>query len=229
MKTLTVSMTQEETTFGWAYFLVQFFLLPSLLRTANGLFSSPLSKAQINILYFTLNFAATGLIFRKFLLRSFQILRENPIRVLRYACIFLSLYFLSNYLCSWVAHTLRPDFANRNDQSISIMLQEQPLLMRIGTVFLVPMAEETLFRGLIFQGLYRKNRLLAYGISTLAFGAVHVMGYIGQYDPALLTLSLLQYLPAGIILGLAYAKTDTIWAPIAMHIAINQVGILSMA
>jgi membrane protease YdiL (CAAX protease family) len=37
-----------------------------------------------------------------------------------------------------------------------------------------------------------------------------------------------QYLPAGLALAWAYEKADTIWAPILMHMTINQISITFM-
>ena len=86
--------------------------------------------------------------------------------VLIWTATLLPVYFLGSWLCSQIAYILRPDFVNLNDQSIAGMLKNSYWLMGIGTVLLVPMAEETLFRGLIFHGLYSKNKALAFAVST---------------------------------------------------------------
>jgi len=92
----------------------------------------------------------------------------------------------------------------------------------------ITITEETLYRGLLFQGLQRKNRALAYLVSVSVFAWIHVMGYVGQFDWRTLLLCFVQYLPAGIILALAYEKTDTIITPILIHIAVNQIGMSAM-
>ena len=92
------------------------------------------------------------------------------------------------------------------------------------TVLLVPVAEEALYRGLLFQGFQRKSRLLAYCLSTLIFAGLHVVGYIGSADLITLCLCFAQYLPAGITLAWAYEKADTIAAPMLMHMIINLIG-----
>ena len=43
-----------------------------------------------------------------------------------------------------------------------------------------------------------------------------------------LFLSFLQYVPAGLCLAWSYEKADSIWAPILIHIAVNQMGNLAM-
>ena len=96
------------------------------------------------------------------------------------------------------------------------------------TVVLVPLTEELLYRGLIFRPLYNKSPLAGYVISTFIFSALHVVSYIGSYSPLHLALCFLQYLPASICLGWAYARSDSIWSPVMIHMTINFIGALSM-
>ena len=225
---LSISMTRKETLLGWSYLLLSMFVLPSLLTLGSTLLPTPLSEAQLNIVYFFLNFLCVVLIFRRFLLASVKVLFRTPWRCLRYAALGFVLYYGAMLLISNIIVRIYPDFSNVNDATIGQMSQENYALMAFCTVFLVPITEETFYRGLFFQGLQRKSRFLAYLISTLVFAAIHVMGYIGLYDFKTLLLCFIQYLPAGIALNWAYEKADTIAAPILMHITINQIGISAM-
>jgi len=81
---------------------------------------------------------------------------------------------------------------------------------------------------LIFRELYGKSRWAAYLVSIAAFAAVHIIGYLRVYSPMELLLSFLQYLPAGLCLAWSYAKSDTIFAPILIHTAVNAIGISAM-
>ena len=228
MKSLSVKTTKWETVFGWIYFVLQLFLIPVALVLINGLLPHPLSVAGLNIVLFCLNFLCVTVIFRKFLWKSLQQSAKTPFLCLRAAFFGLMAYFLASFAISALVLFLRPDFRNVNDQAIREMTRENFTPMAICTVLLVPVAEESFFRGLIFQGLYNKSRVAAYLVSTLAFAAIHIVSYVGTYDMELLGLCLLQYLPAGLCLGWAYAKADSIWAPILMHITINQIGIFAM-
>ena len=100
--------------------------------------------------------------------------------------------------------------------------------MLLCTVILVPTAEETIYRGLLFAPLYRKNRVLAYIVSMCVFSFVHLINYIGYADLLTLGLCFLQYLPAGFALAWAYARADSICAPILMHTQINLMSMLVM-
>ena len=100
--------------------------------------------------------------------------------------------------------------------------------MVIGTVLLVPVAEEVLFRGVVFHSLYRVNRGLGYILSAAIFCAVHVIGYIGSTDFLTLALCYIQYLPASLCLAWAYTEADNIFAPILIHIVVNTMVILAL-
>ncbi len=121
-----------------------------------------------------------------------------------------------------------PEFANSNDNSIAAMAQSSFLLTFVGTVLLVPLAEECMFRAGVFGLLYRRNPLLAYGISAALFALVHIDGFFGLADGRLLLLNFLQYLPAGVVLAAAYQLCGTVFAPVFIHMAVNALGMLTL-
>lgn len=221
-------MTGTEKILGWIYYPIQLLVLPFAISLALIQSGAPFSESMANFLYFTINFLCVVAIFHRFLWKNSKIALQSVFRCLRSAGVGLVAYWLLNYVVQIIIILADPEFFNVNDAHINEMVQENFSLLAFGTVLLVPIAEETLYRGLIFGQLYNRNRLGAYLISTLAFAAVHVVGYIGLYEPMHLLLCVLQYLPAGLCLGWAYASADSIWAPMLMHIAINQIGILAM-
>lgn len=225
---LSVTMTATEQITGLIYLVVQILLLPYVLFQGNLLLGNPLTVTQLNFVAFCIDFLCVTLIFHNFLLASVKDALTRPWGCLRAAFLGLILYWVASFLVNNFIAAVYPDFYNVNDASIAGMTRENYTLMAIGTVILVPVVEETLFRGLIFRGLYNRHPVLGYAVSALCFGALHVLGYIGRYSPVHLLLCLIQYLPAGLCLGWAYVKADSIWAPILMHITINQIGILSM-
>lgn len=225
---LSLSMRKNETRIGWVYLVFQLLVLPSLLVSGNRLLGAPFSDMALNFAMYVINFAAVAVIFHNFLLSSLRLSLGNPFRWLRSAVLGFGIYYIGTLLFGLVIGKLYPGFSNVNDANIIILSKQNYVLMELGTVLLVPVAEETLYRGLIFQGLQRTNRVAAYIVSIAVFCAIHVVGYIGLYDPLLLLLCFVQYIPAGFALAWAYERADSIWAPILMHIAINQIGMLSM-
>ena len=94
-----------------------------------------------------------------------------PFRCLRYAGAGLLLYWLGSFLINLIIIGVYPDFSNVNDESIAALTSENYELMAIGTVLLVPIVEETLYRGVVFSKLHGRSPVLAYIVSTLVFDA----------------------------------------------------------
>ena len=225
---LSISMTKTEFYLGWVLLIFQLLVLPVAAAYGNALLPVPLTLAELNFLLYAVNFALTLGLFHCFLWGSLRQSLRTPFRTLRSAFLGFLIYYLASLLVSLFVQTVCPEFSNINDQTIASMTQDNYTLMAVGTVLLVPLSEETLYRGLIFRGLQGKNRLLAYTVSILAFATIHVVGYIGTEKPVVLLLCFLQYLPAGFALAWAYERADSICAPILMHIAINQIGMSAM-
>ena len=225
---LSISMTRQETLLGWIYLLVSNLVLPTLIVQICKWLALPLSEAMLNIVYAIINFVFVLVIFWRFLLDSFKKLLSTPWHSLRYAALGFLIYYGLTLLLSHIILWISPSFFNVNDAAIGELSQENYSLMAFCVIFLVPVAEEVFYRGLLFQGLQHKNRGLAYLVSVFIFAAVHVFSYIGMYDWLTLLLCFVQYLPAGLAMAWAYEKSDTIFAPILIHITINQIGMSAM-
>ena len=221
----STGLTNRETVGGISYLIFQMVFLPSILSWANGLLESPLPSAELNFVFYLINFMAMLVIFHDFLGRSAGHAIRNIIDLVQAVILGLVAY----YACSWATEQiiglLVPSFSNYNDEAIAAMSQSNRFLVLIGTVVLVPPVEECLYRGLIFRNLYGKSRIAAYIVSILAFSVIHIMGYIGSYEPLELVMAFLQYLPAGLCLAWAYTKAGTVFAPIFIHAAINFMAI----
>ncbi len=228
MKKLTVIPSRTETTAGLIFLAFQLLVLQLLLILGNQLFGNPLSPAQLNFVFFCINFLCVTIIMHQFLIRSAKLALRNVFYCLQTVFFGFCLHWLSNILFSVALQMLYPGFFNVNDNSILELTRENYSLMAIGTVLLVPVTEELLYRGLIFGKLYNRSRIAGYLVSAVAFSALHVVGYIGIYSPLHLLVCFLQYIPASLCLAWVYARSDTIAAPILLHISLNQIAILSM-
>ena len=221
-------MRKSEQLGGWIYYVLQLLVIPLILVRVNKLLGEPMNEAEINFVFFAMNFACAMFIFWRFIIANGKVALKNIGELLKGFVIAFALYWLFSIVIGIVIFYLYPDFANVNDASIESLVNENAGLIALATVWLVPITEELFYRGLIFRGLYNHSRIAAYIVSTVVFSLVHVVGYIGLYEPMLLLMCFLQYLPAGICLGLAYSLSDSIWAPVLIHIAINQIGMLAM-
>lgn len=223
--TLYHAPSLRETMSGFLYLAFELFLLPSLLRWCNRQLSPSLSTAELNFLYYLLNFLAVLLIFHEFLGHNLTQVTQHPAYFCQAVILGLAAYYACFYALDFLMDSITPGFTNYNDGAIAEMSHGSYFLMLVGTVILVPVAEECFFRGLIFRNLYGKSRWAAYLVSMIAFAAIHILGYIGLYSPLELIMAVLQYLPAGLCLAWAYQKSGTIFAPIVIHACINFLSI----
>lgn len=221
-------MTNTETWLGWGYLALSLFVLPTLLVMANAALNYPLGSAWINFIYFSINFLAVLVIFHRFLGRNLSDLGSNLFRTLKAAFLGFCVYYVSTMAVNNLISFLYPGFSNVNDANVSSLIRLDVIPMVIGTMILVPVAEEILYRGVVFRSLYSRNHALGYVLSTLIFCAIHVMGYIGTHDPVTLTLCFIQYIPASLCLAWAYTEADNIFAPILIHMVVNTMGIYAV-
>ena len=223
-----VKPTPNESVFGLIYFILQLLIIPGILMVVSMMLAAPPSETIINVLFFAFNFVAVLIIFRKFLTANLCMLLDAPWHVLRFAGIGALIYMVGNTAFTLLITAVSPDFANINDAAIMEMVQENFGLMTLGTVVLVPVAEECFYRGLIFRNLYDKSPVWAYAASMVLFSLAHVLGYVTLMDFGTLVLSFIQYLPAGFALAWAYRHSGSIFAPVLIHMCVNLVGMLLM-
>lgn len=225
-------MTRTEKILGWIYLVVQLVIVQIILLFINTILPQPMSEAELNFVYFAVNFLCITLIFHNFLIESGKLSLKNPVYCLLsaiYAFIgYLAINAVINIGINAIVKNFYPDFYNVNDASISAITKDNYFLMFIGTVILVPLTEEMLYRGLVFGLIYNKNHVLAYIVSTIAFSALHIVGYIGYFEPLHLLICFLQYIPASLCLAWAYARADSIWAPVLLHMSINLIATAGM-
>ena len=221
-------MTRKEVYYGFVYLIVQFFLLPPVISLLLPFLPETVNDAQINFVYYLVNFLAVTVIFRKFLWQNLERMSLYPGYLFRVVLLGLARYIVLNTLVGALLLRLDPGYFNANDSAIAEMVQSELTLIAAGTILLVPVAEESLFRGLIFGNLRKYNRVIAYIVSVTAFSVIHITGYLGVYTPLQLLISFLSYLPAGLCLAWAYEKADTIFAPILIHAAVNAIAIYGM-
>jgi uncharacterized protein len=129
-------------------------------------------------------------------------------------CVFLSQLIL---LISESTGILNFENLENYEQLISSIIGQSPTWLTLLTIGIVaPIAEELLFRGLIFHMFNRHmNVKIALIIQGLLFGAFHMNLVQGVYASVL-----------GIVLGMAYLLTGSLWIPILMHIVNNSVALL---
>lgn len=218
-----VPMERFEKTAGWVYFPIYLLLLSVLLVSIFAMLGADVESGEtqlhMNFIYGAINFLIVGLIFRRYLRKSAQKVREMPGRFFTAVAVGFAIYCGGTLAMEYFTEWLSPGIENVNDAALGAMSDFGNAELAVYTVLLAPLAEECLFRGLFFGTIRR--RFWAYFVSILVFSAVHVMGYLSMYPAYTLFLCFLQYLPASFGLAWALEFSGSIWADIGVHTLAN--------
>jgi membrane protease YdiL (CAAX protease family) len=212
-------LSTAEQVAGFCYLPFFVFLLAWLLQYCSGLFDLGLTGLQLGMIRYAVNCAVIWIIFRRFLTRSFRAVRfwELVQAVILGAALFVAGKLLLDQILRLVGQST-PAY---NADLLAALPTDNFWVTTVCCLLLTPVVEETLFRGLIFGTIRRKSRIAAYAIMVLSFALVHIWRGFLDADLAAVLMAALPYLPAGIALGWTYEKSNTVWAPILLHMGIN--------
>ena len=218
----TPNLTKIEWKNGLIYLTLALFLLPSLLVFIPGL-----SGAQVLFTGYLISAATAGWFLRRYLGKNILVALDHP-----FATIYLAILgYLANMalvqMVSYAAYFILPDYVNFNNEVIETQMSTDLSLMLATTIVLAPIAEECFFRGLLFRGIYDRRPVLAWVLSVGLFALAHVAGFIGSYSLMEMLVSLVIYIPSGVVLCVTYRRSGNIISPIIAHAIINLMAALS--
>ena len=95
-------------------------------------------------------------------------------------------------------------------------------------VLMAPIAEEVLFRGVLFGSFARRRRWLGWVVSIAVFCVYHVWQFAVVEQDWKVLLSALEYIPLSAAITYCYDRTETIWTPIFFHIFTNSLALAYM-
>lgn len=207
--------------------LLHVVLFPIALSVLLSMYPQLLTEPQANLAYYVVTTTLVFLLMGRYLRRSFDVLIDNIFGCLRSFGLGIIMFFVLNTVAGLVMGALGlADGDNLNQEAINGMLAENRGMMTAMTVFLAPVAEETLFRGGLFCGLYRRGRWLAYGVCVLAFSVYHVWQYaLAMWDISYLLMAI-QYIPAAFTLCWIYEQSGSVWTSIFFHMGINLLAVV---
>ena len=222
---LGVHLTKGERIAGFCYLPFYVFLVAWGLRLLSRLAGLDLSLAQINLIYGYINFAAIVIIFHRFLAQSLKHIVHSFWPFVQALILGFALYYAVNLALGLLLGWLWPGLENPADDTTIELVRSSGGVMLVCAVFLGPLVEETLMRGLIFGVIQPKNRIAAYAVSALMFAVLHLWQFAGSVSVGVFLGDILLYLPAGLALAWTYEKAGTIWAPIVLHTFINALSL----
>jgi uncharacterized protein len=141
--------------------------------------------------------------------RNLAIGGSFPMRALLVAAVFIALTVAFETWLAYVFPWLRELFTLPTEQTAL-------WLALAGAVIGAPVAEELVFRGLIFTAIRERwGYAWALGLSSVVFAAMH-------FDPT--GVYALLVLPSAVLLGWLREKTGGIYAPILAHATFNAIA-----
>jgi membrane protease YdiL (CAAX protease family) len=90
----------------------------------------------------------------------------------------------------------------------------------LGVLLVVAIQEEVLYRGYISMNLVKYGPMFTLMASTVIFLAIHFL------TNRISIAQIISWLVSGLVLGMAYLITGSIWVPIIIHFAIDATNVL---
>lgn len=214
-------MTRTQTSLGWCWLPIHIVILPVLLKMYAMASADGLNGAEINLIYYGVSFVFVLTVMFRFLRSGFDRLLDWPGRCIFAAVIALFADYALSMLAATLLLALQGVIANPNTTATAVLAEQNSGVIRALAIFIAPIVEEALFRGVVFGSLRGRSRVLAYLVSTLLYGLYHVWQYALAYADAALLLYAVQYIPISLALGFCYERTESVWPPVFVHMIVN--------
>ncbi len=221
---------KSELVCGIIYLPLHIFVMPFAVALVFTRVFSPFGKvpseATLTLIYYLVAFLFILLSMRGFLKSSFSDFVDRFAAVIQSVLLGYILYIVMLYALTYLLTLLNAQpTANPNNEAVTAQISRHWETMVVSTVLLAPIVEETLFRGILFGLIRRKNRTAAYVVSFLLFSLYHIWTYALKGFDIRFIFYMLQYLPGSIALARCYERSGTIWAPVILHMIINGVSV----
>ena len=190
-----------------------------------------MSEGEVNLLYYAISFAFVLLFLGKFLRRSFDFLCDRFFLCVVVMLSGIVVYYALSYLAALILLLAEGGVIeeNPNDTAIAGVAVRDFGILRAVSIFLAPVVEETLFRGVAFGSMRKYSRFSAYVISIALFCVYHVWQYVFVTADWTLLIYMVQYIPAGFVLARIYERSGSIWSSIFFHMGVNAFSFAYLA
>ena len=218
-------LTREEQTRGYVFFALFFLVFPVLKmgveRLFDRVFGLYLSEAVSAAVYYYIMAILTMVVFWSFLQNAGRILErflpENLLALITGLAGGLLLKFLFGFL-PW-------PLEDPNPLSWAEQYAYSPAATVLIVVVLIPVAEEVLFRGLLFGSLRKRSRTTAWIASVGLFAVYSVWTFAVANGDARYLILALRYLPMSLALTWCYDRGGSIWSPILLHAIFHAIDL----
>ena len=223
----TDTMPKSRRIAGFVYLPFHIFVIPLFLGILAAYLPGGLSDVTANLVYYGMGFVFCLICMWKYLRAAFDVLLDNLATNIFAMFLAYLINLLLSYLTAGILFAVLGDaLVNPNNEAVTDIASRSAQTVLGIAVFIAPVVEEILFRGLLFGSLAQKHRRLAYILSIALFAFYHVWQYaLGSMDWKLL-IYMVEYIPAGYALAWLYEKTNSIWVPIFLHMLINAISMM---
>lgn len=214
-------LTVEEQRVGWVFFALYLFVFPFLVGLVTRFLEEHLElgvpAAQSSAIYYAAVLLLLVAVFWDFLKNAFRILSDNTRRNL-FALVggFIGGMLFTVLLSLIPLPVENPVIGDYRGQFLLA-----PGFTTAVVMFLRPMTEEILYRGLLFGSLRKKNRPLAYVISIGLSALAAVWQFAVPDGGALYLLLALRYIPLAAAATWAYDIGGSVLTPMALRVILN--------
>lgn len=212
-------MTDSERRRGLVFFLLYLLVFPRVNAWLQRLWmgDAEVLVAEANVLYYAFLFLLILFIFWGFLWKDFTALLdwlpENLFAVAVGLLLAGGLHAVGSLLPFPVMDPIPLQYAQE------FRAAPAPTLVLI--LLLIPLVEETVYRGLIYGSLRSYSRPLAFGACVFFYALAQVWRYALDFsDPRYLLLGVL-YLPMSAALTWGYDRGGSVWACTVLHSGLN--------
>lgn len=215
-------LTVEEQRVGWVFFGLYLFVLPFLVGLVTRFLDEHLelgfTAAESSAIYYAAVLLLVGAVFWDFLKNALRILRDNTRQNLFALVVGFAAGMAGTVLLSLIPLPVEnPVIGDYREQFLF-----SPVCTTAVVMFLRPMAEEILFRGLLFGSLRKKNRAVAYAVSIGLWAVMAVWQYaLGDGGGAAYLLLALRYVPMAAAVTWAYDVGGSVFTPMALRVILS--------
>ena len=217
------TMTHGERLAALIYLPLHVAALPLLLGLLMSVWpDAGLTETALNIFYYTLGCVYMLVFLWRYFRRDYNTLLDGLSRCVMAFFMAYMLNIVLSYALQLGALALGYDItATPNDETVMDLAEQGYNVMFAMAVFMAPLVEEPLFRGLVYGGIRQKSRVLAYFVSVTLFAFYHVWQYAVVYADLRYFAYAVNYIPVSIALAYSYKKSGSIWVPIGFHMLVN--------
>ena len=217
-------MTGAEQGRGLVLFVLYLVAFPYLTALIQRLWmiQGEIAAAEGSLVYYAALLVITLLVFRPFLRRELDALLGHIPQSLSALLIGLALWMALRIFVGRIPLPLENPLPFQWRQEYIFA----PRITLVLVLLFIPIVEEIFFRGLVFNLLRQRSRILAYVLSALLFALASTWRYALDLREGRYLMNALEYLPAGFALAWCNEKGESVFPAIALRIAINVVILL---